>query len=219
MGPGLVLAGEVQIDVRHLAAAVAQKGFEGDVESILHIPGPARRAVLVRHIRPAAVGAVQDELVVLALGAAVMGRQGVDLGDARHIGHQRRAHGAPGAHQVAVLQGPLDQLLGRHVHHVVLPQDASQLHVQTVHDQLGRILSVELVDLVPHQPVQILLGVLQPRRKQLPLGQQVKRLYLVRNGPGVGHHHLERLLLPQIGELLQHFVGGLEINRQRGVAV
>ena len=153
VGPGLVLPGEVQVDVRHLAAAEAQEGLEGDVEAVLHVLSPAHRAVFVRHVRAAAVGAVGDELIVLALGAAVVGRQGVDLGDAGHVGHQGGAHGATGAHQVAVLQRPLDQLLGGHVHHVVLAQDAPQLHVQPIHDQLGRVLAVELVDLVPDQAV------------------------------------------------------------------
>ena len=45
-------------------------------------------------LKPAAEAAVGDELRMAALGAAVVGRQGVDLGDARHIGHQRRAHRA-----------------------------------------------------------------------------------------------------------------------------
>ena len=35
VGLGLVLAGEVQVDVRHLGAAVAQEGLEGDVEPVL----------------------------------------------------------------------------------------------------------------------------------------------------------------------------------------
>ena len=219
VGPGLVLAGEVQVNVRHLAAAEAQEGLKGDVEAVLHIPGPAQGAVLVRHVRSAAEGSVSDELTVPALGTAVVGRQGVDLGDAGHVGHQAGANGPPGAHQIAVLQGPLDQLLGGHVHHVVLAQNAPQLHVQPVHDELWRVLPVELVDLVPHQPVQILLRIFQPGREQLPLGQQVKGLHLIRNGPGVGDHHLHGFLRPQVGKLLQHLVSGAEVDGHGGVAV
>jgi len=87
VGPGLVFAGEVQVDIRHLAAAEAQEGLKGNVKSVLHVFGAADGAHLVRHIRAAAVAAVQDELAVLALGAAVMGRQGVDLRDAGHVSH------------------------------------------------------------------------------------------------------------------------------------
>ena len=120
---GLVLTGKVQVDIRHLLAAVAQEGLEGDVEPVLDILGPADGTDRIRHIRAAAVPLPCREIAVLAVGAAVMGRQGVDLGDPRQEGHDRGPHGAPGAHQVAVLQGVLHQLLGGHRDDVVLPLD------------------------------------------------------------------------------------------------
>ena len=89
MGPGLVFPGEVQVDIRHLAAAVAQKGLKGDVKPVLHQLFPALGAAFVRHIRTAAIAAVGDELRVLAPGTAVVGRQRVHLRDTRHIGNQR----------------------------------------------------------------------------------------------------------------------------------
>ena len=88
VGPGLVLAGEVQVDIRHLAAAVAQERLKGNVEAVLDVFRAALRAAFVRHVRTAAVAAVGDEFHMAALGAAVVGRQGVHLGDAGHIGHQ-----------------------------------------------------------------------------------------------------------------------------------
>ena len=94
VGPGLVFAGEVQVDIRHLAAAEAQEGLKGNVKSVLHVFGAADGTHLVRHIRAAAVAAVQNEFAVFALRTAVVGRQGVDLRNAGHIGHQRRADGA-----------------------------------------------------------------------------------------------------------------------------
>ena len=218
VGPGLILAGEVQVDIRHLAAAKAQEGFEGNVEAVLFILGPAFRARLVRHVRAAAIGPVLDEFAVFALRAAVVGRQGVDLRDAGHIGRQRRAHGAPGAHQIAVFQGTLDQFLCGHVDHVVFSQNAAQLHVQPVHDELGRVFAVKAVDLFPDQAVQVLLGVLQLGREQL-LGQQLELLDLVRHQAGIGHHHLIGFFLPQVGELLQHLIGGFEIDGQGLVGV
>ena len=168
VSPGLIFAGEVQVDIRHLAAAEAQEGFKGDVEAVFDVFCAAHRADLVRHVRAAAVGAVLNELRMLAIRAAVVGRKAVHLCDPGHIGHQGRAYGASGAHQVAVFQGPLHQLLGGHVHHVVLAQNAAQLHVQPVHNQLGRVLAVQLMDLVPHQGIQLLLGVLQPGRETAP---------------------------------------------------
>ena len=86
VGIGLVLAGEVQVDIGHLVAPEAQKGLKGDVEAVLHILRAAHRAHRIRHIRPAAVGmgGVPGivEVGVLAVGTAVVGRQGVHLGDA-----------------------------------------------------------------------------------------------------------------------------------------
>ena len=94
VGPGLVFAGKVQVDIRHLAAAEAQEGLKGDVKAVLDVLRTADGTHLIRHIRAAAVAAVQNELAVFTLGAAVVGRQRVDLRNAGHISHQRRADGA-----------------------------------------------------------------------------------------------------------------------------
>ncbi|CAN4043737.1 NADP-specific glutamate dehydrogenase, partial [Dysosmobacter welbionis] len=96
VGPGLILTGEVQVDIRHLAAAEAQEGFKGDVEAVFDVFCAAHRADLVRHVRAAAVGAVLNELRMLAIRAAVVGRKAVHLCDPGHIGHQGRAYGASG---------------------------------------------------------------------------------------------------------------------------
>ena len=94
VSPGLIFAGEVQVDIRHLAAAEAQEGLKGNVKSVLDVLRTANGTNLIRHIRAAAVAAIQDEFTVLTLRAAVMRRQGVDLRNAGHISHQRRTDGA-----------------------------------------------------------------------------------------------------------------------------
>ena len=210
VGPRLILAGEIQVNIRHLASAKAQERLKGDVKAVLGILLAAHRAHLVRHVRSAAVRAVHDKFAVLALGTAVVGRQRVDLGDAGHISHQRRAHRSPRAYQIAVLQTPLHQFLGRHVHHVILAQNTAQLHVQPVYNQLGRILAVESVGLLPR--------VFQTGRKQL-LGKQWKGLHHVRDAAGIGHYHLISLLLSKIRKLPEHFICCFEVDRQRLVGV
>ena len=87
----LILTREVEIDIGHLAAAVAKEGLKRNVKAVLDVLRAAFRAVLIRHIRAAAVAAVGDELAVPALRAAVVRRERVDLGNARHIGDERRA--------------------------------------------------------------------------------------------------------------------------------
>ena len=74
------------------------------------------------------------------------------------------------------------------------------------------------MDLFPHQPVQIFLGVFQSGREQLRR-QQLEGLDLIRHQTGVGDHHLVGLFLPQILKFLQHFLSGLEVDRQGLVGI
>ncbi len=202
VGAALILAGEVEVNIGHLTAAVAEEGLKGDVEAVFIQLRTALGAVLVGHICAAAVLRIFGELRVLTFGAVIVGRQGVDLRDAGHVGHQRRAHRASGAHQVAVFQAALHQLLSGHIHHIVLAQNALQLCIQAIHNELGRVFTVHAVALVPHAVIELLLGVLQTGRKQLTGRQQFNLLHHVGDGSGVFHHHLVGLLLAQVGELL-----------------
>ena len=221
MGAGLIFAGEVQVDIGHLTAAVAEEGLEGDVKAVFDILGAALGAHLIGHIGAAAVAAVGDELVMQALriGAAVMGRQGVDLRDAGHVGHEGRAHGASRAHQIAVLQAALHQLLGRHVDHIVLAQNAAQLHVQAVHDELGGIFAVEGVALGPNLVVKFLSGVSKAGREQLTRGQQLDLLAHIGDEAGIIDDHFLRLFRAEVGKLLQHLIGGLEVDGQGFIGI
>ena len=91
MGAGLILAGEIQVDIGDLIAAEAQEGLEGDVEAVLFQLRAADGTLGVRQVRAAvaALGDIQDGVLALGIGAAVVGREGVDLRDARHEGHNR----------------------------------------------------------------------------------------------------------------------------------
>ena len=166
MGAGLILPGEVQVDIRHFVPAKAQEGLKGDIEPVLLIVRTANRTFPVRHIRTAAVrvgrilGVV--EVGVLTVGAAVVGGQRVDLSDARQEGHQGGAYRAPGTNQVTVLQGVLYQLLGRHVDHIIVAaDDILQLSVDAVHHDLGRVLPVKAFCFPPYQIPQFPLRILQ----------------------------------------------------------
>ena len=99
VGAGLVLAGEIQVDIWDLVAAEPQEGLERDVEAVLDIFCPANGTDSVRHVHSAAIevsgilGIIKVRM--LALGAAVVGWQGVDLGNTGHEGDQRGAHRSP----------------------------------------------------------------------------------------------------------------------------
>ena len=148
-----------------------------------------------------------------------MGGQGVDLRDPRQEGHDGGAHRPPGAHQVTVLQGVLHQFLGGHVDDVVFPlNDARQLQLDSILDDLRRILPVEFVCLAPHQVVQLLGGVFQLGGKQA-IGQGLDLVAPGGHQLGVGDHHLVGLLLPQVGKLLQHLLGGAEVEGVGGIGI
>ena len=71
----------------------------------------------------------------------------------------------------------------------------------------------------PHAVIQLLLGVLKTGREQLARRQQFDLLYQIGDLAGVVDDHLVGLFRPQIGEFLQHFIGGLEIDGQRCVGI
>ena len=118
-----------------------------------------------------------------------------------------------------MLQGVLNQLLGGHIDDVILtPNNVSQLGVDPVHHNLGRLLSIELMGLPPDQTGQLSIRVLKLGGEQ-PLWERFDRIAPVGDQIGVFHHHLMRLLLSKIGKLLQHLVRSLEIDWQGLVGV
>ena len=79
---GLIFAGEVEVNIGGLFVAwEAEECLERDIEAVTVHARAAFGAVLFGHVRAAAVAAVGDELRVLALGADVVRREGVDLRD------------------------------------------------------------------------------------------------------------------------------------------
>ena len=168
VGARLVFARKVQVDIRDLVTAEAEERLKRDVEAVLIELRAALRANGVRQVGPAVDAIRNVEGAVFAFGAAIMRRQRVDLGDAGHEGHERRANGAAGSDEVAVLQRILYELLCRHVNDVVMAVDnVSQLGLNTFRNDLGRIIAVQAVQLAVDQRFQVLDGVLDLRRKQV----------------------------------------------------
>ena len=216
---GLVLAGEVEVDIRHLVAAEAQEGLERDVEALLAHPGAADRAVSVGHVRAAAVVLAGLEVRVVAARADVVRRQRVDLRDAGHVRHDAGADAASAADQVAVGVGVRDQLLRGHVYDVVVAREyVVQLGLDALGDYLGRVLAVYLVHLAVDQVFQLAVGVLYLGREQA-VGQELYLFAHIRYLVRVADDRLVALALAEVGELLEHLVGRAEIERVRPVGV
>ena len=49
---GLILAGEVQVDIRGFVAIKPEEGFKGDIVAVLQIGGAADRAHLGGQVKP-----------------------------------------------------------------------------------------------------------------------------------------------------------------------
>ena len=224
VGHRLIYAGEVQVDVGYLVALEAQKDLEGDVEAVLVHAGAADRAVLQRHVEAGGILLGDVEFVVLALRADVVGRQRVDLGDARQERHQRRADRTSGADDVAVRQRLGHQLDRDHVQRgEAVADDRAQLLVHALLHDLRQRIAVDRDGLVHGDAAQLVLG-LGPEGLEglLALGMGQEHLHVaheIGDPVGVGNDDLLRLFPTEIGEFLQHLVGGLEVQRRLEVGV
>ena len=210
----LIFSGEVQVDIRHLVAAEAQEGLKGDVEAVLFHLRAALGTHCVGKVRAAVISGryIQFRVLAVRVGTAIVGLEGVDLGDAGHIGNNGGAHGASGTYQVAVLQRVLHQLLGGHIDHVVVAvDDVVQLRLHPFYKNLRGMVAVEAVELGVDQVFQVLHGVLDLRRKEV-VGHRPQTFTHIRNAVRVLHHNLVGFLFAQVRKLRQHLVCGPEIQ-------
>ena len=123
----LVLAGEVQVNIRLLIALEAKERLERDIKSVfLHLRS-ALRAVLVRHITSGTTGIGLDligiEIAVLAVRADIVRTQRIYLRNVGHGCRERGSNRSTGAHQVTVLIGLLYQPLRDNIHNSVTVAD------------------------------------------------------------------------------------------------
>ena len=225
VGAVLIFAGEVQVDIGHLVALEAQEDLEGDVKAVLGQVLAAEGAVLVRQVNAHLVGGlVHVEEALAAVDAAVMGRERVDLRDAAHMRHEGRAHRAAGAHQIAVVVGLLHQLLGDVVQRrKAVADDGFELLFDAGHDDLRQLLAVHFLRAAPGHVLDIVRRVLpQGLEGVLALGvdgEELQFFDLVGDLFRVVDDHLMALFRAEVGKLLQHLVGGLEVQRRLVVRV
>ena len=138
VGARLVLAGEVEVDIGHLVALEAQEHLEGDVKAVLGQLVAADLAVFVRQVHAHAGQLRRGEEHLVTVVAAVMRRQGVDLGDAAHGSYEAGAHAAAAAHEVAVRERLADQLLRDGIQSgKAVADDGAQLLFQPLLDNVG----------------------------------------------------------------------------------
>ena len=77
VGLGLVLSGEIQINIRLLISLEAQEGLKGDIKSVFVQFFPAHRTVFIRHVNPGLTGICFHvfalKIHIMTLTAIIMG--------------------------------------------------------------------------------------------------------------------------------------------------
>ena len=217
---GLVFAREVQVDIGLFVAVEAQERLKRDIMAVHQHPGTAVGAVLVRQVKAIVHAAVGDELTVLALGAAVMGRKAVDLRNAGEVGHSRGADGTTAAHLIAACVGVGHQLDRDNVQHrVAVAADGVQLLLEPLFHDLRQRVTVILLGPLPSGVAQLLLRTLDAGRIGAPRDGPDGIVDAGRHLAGVGDHDLVGFLFGQIVELLEHVLRGAVEQRRLVVSV
>ena len=215
----LVLAGEVEVDIRRLVAVEAEERLERDRVPVAVEVAAAARALLRGQVEAREIGAVRDELAVLAVRADVVRLERVDFRNAGHRRDERRADGAAGADEVAVGLAVRHELLRRHVQHgETVLVDGAELARQALFDDLRQRVAVFLLRARPCDRVELLLRAVDERGKNA-LGNRADLLDHIGDLIRVRHDDLVRLFLAEIVEFLEHLVRRAHVERSLLVRV
>ena len=207
VGPVLVLAGEIQVDIRHLVPLETEEHLERNIKPVFCQRGAAVRTVLVRQVHSHMVHAfIHVEKALPAVDAAVMRRQRVHLGNSAHARHQARSDAAPASDEVSVLQGAGNQLLGNCVQRAVAVSDNGfQFLFQPRLDDLRQRIAVQFLRGIPGHFLDHILREIPVRLEGiLPFGmlrKQLDFLHHLRDLPRIVNHDLPGFFLAEIGKL------------------
>ncbi len=151
---------------------------------------------------------------VFVIRTQIVRRERIYLGNIRHERRQRRADRTTRTNQIAVRERLGNQLLRDDVHNrVAVADDGVQLTVKAFLHWLGQRIAVDALGLVVAHIAQIVLTAVD-----------VRRVVLARHRPDHVAHvsdHISVLdndlvgpVLPEIGELAEHFIRALKVQRR-----
>ena len=217
----LIRTREIQVDVRHFVAIETEENGERDVVAVLDERRAADRADLVRQVVAAAIGTVRDELAVLAVRAAPMRRQRIDLRDARHRRDERRADGTTRTDEIAVVIRLLDKALGNQVQHgEAMPNDGLELLFQAVFDDFRQVLAIHILRAAVGHRADFFIRERNLRRIQDFLARERhEALDAVRDFARVRHDGLIGEFRPEIVELREHLLRRAQIERRLELSI
>ncbi len=215
----LVLAGEIQVDIRLLVALKAQERLKRNVKAGTHQLLSAVGAHLHRHVHAAFSGIglhlLRFEIGIMAMLAVIVRRQRIHLRDSGHGRHKGRAHGAAGADEVSVLVGLPHQLLRDDVHNgISVFDDGGQLPLQPVAHHLRQRIAVHFMCLPITDFAKLSVRVLDDRRAFVRPDRR-NGIHPVRNAVWIGDDNLLALSRAQVGEFLHHLIRRPQVERCR----
>ena len=221
----LVFTGEVQVDIRHFVAFKPEEDLERNIKAVLDQRTSADGTVAVRQVHADVIFALVDiKEAVVAVDAAVVGRECVHLRNAAHACHKGGTDGTTGTDQIAVFKGLGDQLFRDIVERTVAVSDNGlELFFQTLEHNLGQRIAVKLLGGIPCHVLDVVCSILPHGLEGIlilgMLREEPERFHHVCNFVRVVNDDLVAFLGPKIAEFLQHLIGRLEVERRLIVAV
>ena len=215
----LIDAGEVQVDIGDLVAVEAEEDLEGDIVAVVLQVRAAAGAFALRQVDAAGIFVhIHVKVRKLAVGADVMRRQRVDLGDVAHGRGKRRADRSARADEEAVLIGLFDEQMRRIIQRAeAVAEDGLEFPFQPRRDDFGQRIAVNLFGVGPCHGFDLLLRIGQLGLEGFliarVLGEHLDLPHHVRNFAGIVDHDLP-CAVAQVGKLVQHFPRGAEIKRR-----
>ena len=115
---------------------------------------PANWTIHIRQVIPTTIGTIGNEFAILAMRAAPMRRQRINLRDPRHCSDKRRTDGTTGTDQVTIVIGLFNQSLGDEIQHgESMANNRLQLLLETGLNDFRQIFAIHLLGLVVrHRP-------------------------------------------------------------------
>ena len=210
----LVFTGEVQVDIGRFVAVEAEERFERDFVTVANHRRAAMGAVFFRHIKAGTVFAVGIKFGIFTVGATVVGRQGIDLGNPRHCRDKRRTDRTTRTDVVAVVLGIPNQLLRDDIQNgEPVLNNGVQFSVQSCFDKFGHF-AVKLVPLARFCPADFAKLLFRPRNGRLvsAVGKRPNDIDHIGDFVGVINNDFACRLFAEIGKFREHFFGRSEIQ-------
>ena len=208
VGLTLIFSGKVQVNIRFLISLKAQEGLKGNIKALLCHGSAAFGTVPIWHIASCHSGEflylLRIKIIVMAMGAQIMGTQGIYFCDSGHVGNKGGTYRASGAYQVAILIGFPYQLLSNNIHHgKAIGNNRMKLLFQSGSYNFRQVFPVHFMGLVIADFSKGFIRVFNNRRTFIRT-YWCNALTHISNHPGIGNDHLFCLIRPQVFKFLQH---------------